>query len=308
MKLFEGSCEEILKTLPDASVDAVICDPPYGKLAFQKWDKLVDYGVVCKELKRIMKPKAACLIFCDYKTIFDFQRAFTDNKFTYRYFFTWSKSNVFTGCMHVNRMPLNNVENILVFSPTSANVNYYADGEVIKRKFAYRYAVDFKHCTDAKDIHEFDMKQMIDMLKRGEASPDVSFTSRAGFKTISSAFAKIKMTSVLEHIDDFVLHDDYIERTSESHKGVSRMILEYPTEAKIDRLHPTQKPIALMKKLVELYSKEGDVILDFTMGSGSTGEAALALGRSFIGIEKDHDYYEVAKARLSAFNEEEKEQ
>ena len=62
--------------------------------------------------------------------------------------------------------------------------------------------------------------------------------------------------------------------------------------------HPTQKPVQLMERCVKLWSNKGDLILDFTMGSGSTGEAALNLGRDFIGIEKNVDYFKVAESRL----------
>ena len=62
--------------------------------------------------------------------------------------------------------------------------------------------------------------------------------------------------------------------------------------------HPSQKPLQLMERCVEIWTKEGDTILDFTMGSGTTGVAAVNAGRKFIGIEKDKDWYEVAKHRL----------
>jgi site-specific DNA-methyltransferase (adenine-specific) len=63
--------------------------------------------------------------------------------------------------------------------------------------------------------------------------------------------------------------------------------------------HPTQKPVALMEYLIKTYTNEGETILDFTMGSGTTGVAAKNLGRSFIGIERDADYFEIAKDRVS---------
>lgn len=64
-------------------------------------------------------------------------------------------------------------------------------------------------------------------------------------------------------------------------------------------LHPTQKPIALMEYLVRTYTNEGDLILDFTMGSGSTGVAARNTNRRFIGIEKDEQYFEIAQMRIN---------
>lgn len=62
--------------------------------------------------------------------------------------------------------------------------------------------------------------------------------------------------------------------------------------------HPSQKPLQLMERCVEIWTKEGDTILDFTMGSGTTGVAAVNEGRKFIGIEKEKEWYEVAKHRL----------
>ena len=63
-------------------------------------------------------------------------------------------------------------------------------------------------------------------------------------------------------------------------------------------LHPTQKPVALMEYLIKTYTQEGETVLDFVMGSGTTGVAAKNLNRKFIGIEKDAGYFEIAKQRL----------
>ena len=71
--------------------------------------------------------------------------------------------------------------------------------------------------------------------------------------------------------------------------------------------HPTQKPLELMKRIVTIWSNEGDTILDFTMGSGTTGVACMELNRNFVGIEIDTDYFNIAKERIeSALNNETK--
>lgn len=62
--------------------------------------------------------------------------------------------------------------------------------------------------------------------------------------------------------------------------------------------HPTQKPIALMEYLIKTYTNEGETVLDFTMGSGTTGVAAKNLNRKFIGIEMDDNYFDIAKGRI----------
>jgi site-specific DNA-methyltransferase (adenine-specific) len=68
-------------------------------------------------------------------------------------------------------------------------------------------------------------------------------------------------------------------------------------------LHPTQKPVALMEYLIRTYANEGEVVLDFTMGSGTTGVAALNTGRRFIGIERDESYFTIAEQRIMAAKE-----
>lgn len=73
--------------------------------------------------------------------------------------------------------------------------------------------------------------------------------------------------------------------------------LPHNSKEKVD--HPTQKPVKLMERIIELYTNKNDTILDFCMGSGSTGVACMNLGRNFIGIENNKDYFEIAKQRLN---------
>ena len=73
-------------------------------------------------------------------------------------------------------------------------------------------------------------------------------------------------------------------------------IIKYGTD--YNRFHPTQKPVALMEYLVKTYTNENDIVLDFTMGSGTTGVACKKLNRKFIGIELDEKYFEIAKQRI----------
>ena len=69
------------------------------------------------------------------------------------------------------------------------------------------------------------------------------------------------------------------------------------------KYHPTQKPVSLLEYLINTYTNEGDLILDFTMGSGSAGVACLNTGRRFIGIELDENYFNIASNRIKEVNE-----
>ena len=65
------------------------------------------------------------------------------------------------------------------------------------------------------------------------------------------------------------------------------------------RIHPTQKPIALMRKIIVHWTNQNNLILDPFMGSGTTGVACMQTGRKFIGIELDPDYFEIARKRIT---------
>ena len=75
-------------------------------------------------------------------------------------------------------------------------------------------------------------------------------------------------------------------------------VLKFNRDCLKSNLHPTQKPVALMEYLIKTYTQEGETVLDFVMGSGTSGIAAKNTGRKFIGIEKDAGYFEIAKQRL----------
>lgn len=108
---------------------------------------------------------------------------------------------------------------------------------------------------------------------------------------------KRRRASKLSLSSHVTLREDFVPREL-THK-MKRSILHFP---KVHRgaIHPTQKPVPLLEYLIKTYSKEGDTVLDFTMGSGSTGVACANTGRKFIGIERDAAYFSTASARIAA--------
>ena len=85
----------------------------------------------------------------------------------------------------------------------------------------------------------------------------------------------------------------------QTHTNFNKMILEFNNEHNVgSKVHPTQKPVTLMEYLIKTYTNESETVLDFTMGSGSTGVACKNLNRKFIGIEMDEGYFNIAKKRI----------
>lgn len=79
-----------------------------------------------------------------------------------------------------------------------------------------------------------------------------------------------------------------------------RSVWRFPSDKQRSKLHPTQKPLALIQEVIKTYSNPGDTVLDNCMGSGTTGVAAQSLGRSFVGMELDSEFFRVASVRIGA--------
>lgn len=233
MKLLQGDCLEVMKTIPDGSVDLVLCDPPYGITAC-KWDSVIDLELMWDQLKRIIKPNAAIVMTASQPFT---TRLISSNYKMFKYCWVWDK--VKTGAFAIAKYrPLANHEDICVFG--SGRVNYYPI-----------------------------------MVERDVPKKSKPYTA--------SGSAHLK-------------YNDGKARTY-THK-YPKTILKVSNAYNTGKLHPTQKPVELMEYLVKTYSRPHDTVLDFCMGSGSTGVAAKNLDREFIGIELDPDYFEIAKNRL----------
>lgn len=100
-----------------------------------------------------------------------------------------------------------------------------------------------------------------------------------------------------------LMSDNYGDQAGVTHydstERYPRSVQVFSSDKQKSKLHPTQKPIALMEYLIRTYSNEGDMVLDNCMGSGTTGVACLRTGRKFIGIEQDADYFKIAQERIS---------
>ena len=106
-----------------------------------------------------------------------------------------------------------------------------------------------------------------------------------------------KFCSNNKHSDvNFTNRPSHKDKYVQTHTNYPFTILSYSRDNK--HFHPTQKPVKLLEYLIKTYTLEGETVLDFTMGSGSTGIACLNLNRKFIGIEKDKNYFNIAKNRI----------
>lgn len=230
IKLYQGDCLEVMKKIPDGSVDLILTDPPYGTTAC-KWDNVIDFELMWEQLNRIIKPNGAIVLFGSEP----FSSALRmSNIKNYKYDWIWEKTKP-TGFANAKKQPLRNIENITVFYKKT--INYNPQGLI---------------SIEPKIVNKTNCKIM----------------GKNGFK------------------------DGYLQTQT----NYPKQNLIFKSETKT--LHPTQKPVALLEYLIKTYTQEKETVLDFTMGSGSTGVACKNLNRNFIGIELDEEYFKIAQARI----------
>ena len=240
VSLYNGDCLELIKDVPSGSIDLILTDPPYGTTNC-KWDIIIPFEPMWKQIKRIIKPNGAVCLFGSEP----FSSALRmSNIKDFKYDWYWQKTTP-SGFLNAKKQPLRNIETISVFyskQPTYNPQKTYAH----KRKVSL--AQHKQNCKNAQDYNDYRL---------------TSYDSTERYPT---------------------------------------QILQFKTDRQKSALHPTQKPVALLEYLIKTYTNDGETVLDFTMGSGSTGVACVNTNRNFIGIELDEGYFQIAKQRIENCN------
>lgn len=244
VNLLLGDCLECMAKLPEASVDLVLSDPPYGTTAC-KWDSVIPFEPMWAAVKPLLKPNRPVVLFGQEP----FSSALRlSNVEQFKYDWYWRKTRP-SGFTNARLRPLKDIEVISVFSEGAA-----ANGS--PRNMPYN-----PQGVGAGYLHK--------------RSPE-SRESRV------SPYRKSHKSIRVTHGSNY-----------------PRQVLEFKNH-NVGNVHPTQKPVDLMEYLVRTYSDEGDTVLDFTMGSGTTGVACVRAGRRFVGIENSPEYFELAQSRIES--------
>lgn len=305
IKLYQGDCLELMKDIPDHSVDLILCDLPYGTTACS-WDSIIDLDVLWVNYNRILKDTGISVLFGSQPFTTKLIQSNYDN---FRYEYIWVKNNC-SNFQLSNVQPLKYHENICVF---------YED--IVQTVFSDIMQVQMKRLN----LSQCDLQQLC-LSKNGKPTGWVSnklkgiqIPTKSQWHKLCSVFGitdeydklltQLKFhtyntdtapTSVIQsnrgkagklgHLSSKT--DTYIQTSF----GFPQSVLYFDRESK--PIHPTQKPLDLIEYLIKTYTNEGDLVLDNCMGAGTTGVACKHLDRDFIGIELDPNYFELAKQRI----------
>lgn len=306
MRLMQGDCLERMKEIESGSVDMILTDPPYGTMKGaektnkygskdspkHEWDTTLDHEAMLNECNRILRKNGSMALFSQDpytgKLMTD-----THGNLPFSYRLTWLKDN-FAFALGCKKAPVNYTEDVCVFfkkydTLAQHPLREYAEkimahaGRTLKEinqdlghrraeHFFYIDSTQFGLCTEST------YEQIVDYYKLW--MPGFDFMPYWKLEEVNQRFNQ-------RFSRRFNLPDGQKYKSN---------VLKYKKD--YTGLHPTQKPVALLEDLVKTYTNEGELVLDFTMGSGSTGVACKNLRRNFIGIERDSDYFEIAMNRI----------
>lgn len=310
-KIINADCLDVLRELPDKCVDLVLTDPPYFKIVKNEWDHqwkdIFEFqawcGRVADELKRVMKDNASLYWFGDDKTV-AYVQVELDKYFNLLNNIVWRKKNT---------PALKGVNFFRSFAPITERILFYDKGEdksgldMVKKVMPNPFADYLK----SELLRKFGTIARIRRFVVDELKFDGAMVSRwfDGDSVISKEtwnLAKEKLGGdyLKREYEDLRREYEGLRREYESlrrpwnNDHMALDVLYFPVYKDKSRFHPTQKPLNLITYLIERSSNPGAIILDPLSGSGTTAVAAHNLGRRFVCIEKDPDYWAASIKRL----------
>ena len=314
-------CFEFFENYEGDKIDCVIVDLPYGQTACH-WDCAIDLKKMWENLFRICRRNT---IFCFFATS-RFGNTLINSKPNYfKYDLVWEKINS-VGFLSAKKMPLRKHEMIYIFGNSCINdtkreynkdlreysknlfewinkskneiFNKQGHGGLdhftrwntlqfgIPQNKNYQFLIDEYKINEFKDFIEFkELKRIWNLDNKPIYNPIMTY----GHKHYAIKEGKYNVDNVYGN-----------KKNSATNNKGSRYptsILKFGSDK--EKLHSTQKPVALCEWLIKTYSNENGLVLDFCMGSGSTGVACINTNRRFIGIEKDEKIFKIAKKRLN---------
>jgi len=310
MELYLGDCLKIMKEIDDKSIDLILVDPPYNTSGCS-WDIIIPFNEMWDRIKRIIKPKGIICIFGS-EPFSSLLRC--SNLEWFKYDWIWEKNNA-GNFQLVNYQPLKIHEIISVFYNETPNMQF-ADIMKFHMKRLNLKQIDISRLELSRTggltgwvtnkLNGSQLPTPEQWLKicnlfgieneYEEILSNVEYpTYNMNLNDTNLILSNKNKGGTLGHLSSENKRDKYTQNKT----GYPKSIIKFDRET---GLHPTQKPVKLMEFLIKLYSNENETILDFCMGSGTTGVACRNLNRNFIGIEKEKEYFCIAKDRINGCN------
>jgi DNA modification methylase len=301
-RLIEGDCGDVIRRLPDECVDLIYIDPPFltGRQHYatlngsareepyfdDRWEGGLDAYLEwieprLREMQRVLTKTGSIYVHLDWRTS-HYVKCLCDRIFgpeNFRNEIYWKRDVAGKGAKRVSRQWPRNVDNILFY--TKSAVWHFRQAYVAldsKQQKNYRYIESDGRRFKTVMLGDYSAKSIARMEGEG-----LIYTSKSGKK-----YKKYYLDEAMSTVDTL-----WADIPGFGTRTASRERLGYPT----------QKPEALLRRIVEASSREGDVVADFCCGSGTTCAVAHVLGRAWIGVDVSRDAIDVSTERLSSLQQ-----
>ena len=303
MELLKGDCLIESDKIESGSVDLILTDLPYGTVKDlyknTSWDVVIDTEKVYKLANRILRKNGKMVLFCQEPFTTELMsKALPNISFNQR--LIWEKDSS-GNMLFAKKACVNFYEDVLVFSkdydleyvtPNNPMFKYFKEckmkGNLTTKEYNHLYC-DYVGKTENRDRG---------MVARCWETSQFWFPNKDIYENVlqPTGFFTEQWEVLNEINNDF--KSKYLSTFNlwEGNKFKSN-ILKYKKD--YTGLHPTQKPVLLLEDLIKTFSNENDLVVDLTMGSGSTGVACVNTNRNFIGIEMDDKYFDIASERIN---------
>ena len=302
IKLYKGDCLIESDKIESGSVDLILTDLPYGTVKDIKnvnhgmsgkcdWDVVIDTNKIMQIANRILRKNGKMVLFAQQPFTTELiNKALSNVPFNYS--MIWEKDH-FANALTAKKAPLNYYEDVLVFSKN----NEFEGLHPLRPYF--------------KQVFEFiggTKKSIIEKIGGG-ADHTFRFNSSQFDLCTEQTYRKIMVVFSIFNMKGYKTFEELKEIDNEFKKKFASTfnlwegkkyksnILKYKKD--YTGHHPTQKPVLLLEDLINTFSNENDLLVDLTMGSGSTGVACVNTNRKFIGIEQDENYFNIATDRIN---------
>lgn len=303
-QVFLGDCLEQHEHIKSGSVDLILTDLPYGnmntdggrKMGIKGWDFAIEPKKVYEIANRVLRKNGKMVLFSQepYTTKM-ITEAIPNVPFSYRAI--WEKDS-FANAFGANKAMVGFYEDVLIFSKKDCDIKSPLKTYTNK----IRAFINKKNYDIYDDFEKAGFKKyaVLDTFNSDKARR-YNFPSKTTYNNLIELYGIDKMDGFIPYDE---IKNEYLKSTPssvfnlwEGNKYKSN-ILKYKKD--YNGYHPTQKPVLLLEDLIKTFSNEGNLVVDLTMGSGSTGVACKNTKRSFIGIEKDENYFKIAEQRINA--------
>ena len=304
IKLYKGDCLVESDKIENGSVDLILTDLPYGTvkglggdiekykiLSNCDWDNIIDTKNIFEISNRILRKNGKMILTANQPFTTELiSKAIPNLPHCYNMY--WDKMH-FANCLVANKAPVSYIEDVLVFSKNH-------ETEAIHPLRPY-----FK---DVINFIGLNLKQINTKLGHRRAEHTFYIDSTQYGLCTEKTYLELIEVFGIDNINEFktfaeikevdTIYKDRFSSTFNLWEGkkYKSNILKYKKD--YTGHHPTQKPVLLLEDLIKTFSNENDLVVDLTMGSGSTGVAAQNTNRKFIGIEMDENYFKIAETRI----------